>query len=117
MTGSDVDDAQTAVAQADVLVDVDSLIVWTTMRDHIAHRFQRGSVDTAARPAGKRDSINSAHNLFCPQNLWTTKEFPSGLRHALRFAAKCTRPLLLSEGHGNVPTEPRSRARPALRLP
>src|SRR5215216_818165 len=61
MTGSNVDDAQAAVAETDILVDVDSIVVRAAMRNHIAHRFQHGSVNTTARPAGKRDSINSAH--------------------------------------------------------
>src|SRR5215211_464954 len=55
------------MAQPDVLVDVNPLIVRTTMRDHIAHAFKQAGVDATSRPAGKRDPINSAHIFLVPR--------------------------------------------------
>ena len=40
MTGRHVDDAQAAMAEPDVAVDEDSLVVRPTMPDHIAHLFE-----------------------------------------------------------------------------
>ncbi len=37
MTGSDVNDAQAAVAQTDAIVYIDPFIVGTAVSDHIAH--------------------------------------------------------------------------------
>src|SRR5215208_7739325 len=67
MAGSNIDDAETAVAQSDSLVDENALIVRTTMSDHVAHAFEHACVDAASRPAGKRNPVNSAHIyfLFC----------------------------------------------------
>ena len=43
VAGSDVDDAEAAVAQADAPVDENPFIVRTAMSDHIAHAFSAQS--------------------------------------------------------------------------
>src|SRR5215213_8876015 len=61
MTGSNIDDAEPPVAQSDSLVDENSLVIRTTMSDHVAHAFEHAGVDATSRPAGKRNPVNSAH--------------------------------------------------------
>ena len=63
MARRDINDAQTAVAQAHTPVNEDALVVRPAMRNHVAHAFEHAHVKLAARAAGQCYSVNPAHKL------------------------------------------------------
>ena len=60
MAGGQIDNAQAAVTERGSLIDKDPRIVWTTMRDHVAHPRDTGRV-IREQSIRSDDTGNTAH--------------------------------------------------------
>src|SRR5688572_29034588 len=61
MTGRDIHNAQTTMAQADIAVDKYALFIGTAMRNDVTHCLQNSTGDFPPRSARKRYSVNATH--------------------------------------------------------
>jgi hypothetical protein len=82
MTGGDVDDAQTAMAQTDVPIDEKTFVIGAAMPYDVAHRFELRARDRPARSTRKRYSVNAAH-LFAIRVIRSSQS-PTGSNHNKR---------------------------------
>jgi hypothetical protein len=61
VTSANVDDAETAHRQSDVLLNENAIIIWPAVDDLAVHRQQRVAANVA-RPIRMENAANSTHN-------------------------------------------------------
>jgi hypothetical protein len=61
MTARHIHDGETAMAEADVTVNEQATIVRAAMGQHVAHPFERGSLDCAPAVCRQSYAVDTAH--------------------------------------------------------